>query len=184
MALAAAVATIWILVHQIQETDKARQNAQEERRMAAEDRELARQERLDVDATQARAVVVGNFFAGLLTGAPVNLFNIRAVIWNYSQEPILNVHLATETEEGDYWKLWFAPLIGPNSETPVKVTLRPAGDWPVPRIALLSGTLISIYFTDSNGRRWRRCAGGSPQRDVPGTPVLNFADVKELEGSS
>ncbi len=58
VAAATAVATIWLLVHRIGETLRARREAQRERADAATDRAFAAAERREAERVQARRVVV------------------------------------------------------------------------------------------------------------------------------
>ena len=120
VALAAAAATIWLLVHQIRETQRARGDAHGEREEAARDRELARQdrellaaERRDAEIAQARAVVVGEIGCEFTfaTSAPAHtkhvfLSRLIASVSNFSAQPILSVHL-------------------------IAVSAGPAGSWPI-----------------------------------------------------
>jgi hypothetical protein len=170
----AAIATIWLLVHQIRETERARTDADRERAAAAEDRKLARDERADQQAAQARTVVASDYSVERRPGESDLL--VKATIWNYSPEPILNVTVVLENELSEAWKLWFGPLIAPGGSEVISLRLRPTG-----AVEALKDARPCVYFTDSSGRRWSRASGCKPYRDSPPRPVWSYPDVHELE---
>jgi hypothetical protein len=181
VALAAAIATIWLLIHQIGEARKARKDAHHERSAAAEDRELARAEYRDREAAQARAVVLAEHSMGIQVPRTDGLFHVSVTIWNYSPEPILDLTVVLMNREHEYWRLWTSPLLAPGACEEIDVALKPT-----PGVQLwLSDTLPELYFTDAGGRRWSRFYGGSPSRDLfPLTPTWDFTPVRDLEGKS
>jgi hypothetical protein len=176
VALAAAIATIWLLFHQIGETNRARKQAKEERATAAEDRELARRERRDQAATQARTVVIDEFDVGTRTDDGKAWPLIRLTIWNYSSEPVLNLTVILGNEHGERRRLWHASLLKPGGVAKPDVISNTDDD-----VEYFKSMFPEIYFTDSSGRRWSRRVGGTPSRDVNTTPTWTFPPVREHE---
>ncbi len=181
IALFAAAATIWLLIHQIRETTRARQDASKERADAAADRELARQdreyaaeERRENEMAQARAVILQ--YSGKVKKVDGELANhLQGSLTNYSNDPILSVEVyfdgvIDEGVEGEKTPssigVWIAPVLGPKEAGQFDVVVPrddlPSDGW----TAVLPIVSLQVVFTDVAGRRWRRLDHGSPERIV------------------
>jgi hypothetical protein len=177
VAFAAAAATIWLLIHQIRETRRARADATHERTEASADRALARQdrelaaaERRDVEQAQARSVVVGDaHFSFRQTGTgSLRLSAIEIEVTNFSSEPILAVRLSLDSDSGaGPWPTLVAgtAVLGPGQAIKEQGHLT---DEPVVAAASTEEAYAAIdvvvEFLDAAGRRWRRTQGGQPER--------------------
>lgn len=183
VAALAAAATVWLLIHQIRETRRARDEATKERDEATADRELARQdrefaaaERRDQEATQARATVMGSFSATSEIHNSLSRFWIRLSVSNYSAEPILELAVLLRTHEGEYWKLWSADYLGPGGEVHIEENLQPD-----PPVLALGEAQPILHFTDAHGRRWSRHLSGQPSRVTEQVPVWRIPMIYTLE---
>lgn len=100
-SVAAVVATLLLLAHEMREARRYRRAATRERsdaaadrQLAIQDRELANLERRDEEATQARAVLMTNFRTGFGYADEENLFEevtFHVTVTNFSPSPILDV---------------------------------------------------------------------------------------------
>jgi hypothetical protein len=189
MAFAAAVATFWLLVHQIRETRRARADAQGERIDAAADRELARQdreiasaERRDAEKAQARTIIIRGVHAELVREAEGDWYVVRAqsTLENFGIQPVLDVFFMF----GDVAQ----PGVGLDEvETVKRIAVLGPGerlqiDWTEPDLPTLTspdflhrkleGTApptrlrVTAAFTDVAGRRWLRTNNDQPQLDL------------------
>lgn len=180
VALAAAIATIWLLVHQIGEARQARADAHQERAEAAVDRELARQdrelaaaERRDAEMAQARAVVVGDIQRSFtfITATPgstkhVYLTRLIASVTNYSLQPILTVQLYADSAgtAGD-WPILLkeTAVLGPGETLEHNGFVEDGSDLGPTEEEADTNLSIYVTFTDAAGRRWRRPYEQQPQ---------------------
>jgi hypothetical protein len=177
VALAAAVATIWLLVHQIRETRRARIEAHRERieatvdrDLARKDRELAAAERRDAERAQARTVVIGNvaFDVGRVNPGGIFLGKLSTTVTNYSGQPILAVQLLADSR-GTFgeWpvELKRSPVLGPGETLTFDGWVDGGGgsilgETPEEAHANLA---VAVTFIDAAGRRWRRTGGAQPE---------------------
>ncbi|GAA2470851.1 hypothetical protein Ahu01nite_079750 [Winogradskya humida] len=187
VALAAAIATFWLLIHQIRETRLARGAAHQERVEAAADRELARQdrelataERRDAEAAQARTVIVGGISADATRKRHQEALILqRAAAWieNFGAEPVTDVTfvistVSTPSNPVDATTNEHMSVLAPRERLDISWEKPRKGEAPPIGIAdsyyrdETGGHLIRVEarFTDIAGRRWVRVNGGLPAR--------------------
>ncbi len=186
IALATAVATIWLLVHQIRETRIARQQAHQERAEGAEDRDLARrdreliaEERRDAQRAQARTVLVLDYsIEPRSTRKGTGIGHVKAKIKNFGNEPVTEVEVKLFGEPvlvgSGYQRVVHAtPVLEPgrtifvDKRTELPITDEGAVEdaFGVTAEDLIDvGTGVAVYFTDMAGIKWARQYGEQPVR--------------------
>jgi hypothetical protein len=165
-SVAAVIATLALLWHEIREARKGREAANLERREAAEDRELARRdrelaavERRDTEATQARTVVFSNVDFDLRsTDDGRSAIRTKLTVTNYSASPILGVIVQVHAYVADHPRTGFhvgiSHVLGPAESLPVDVIVGTSAEG-VPRRVLNDVDAVVIFYDDA-GRLWRR----------------------------
>lgn len=160
VALAAAVATILLLVHQIGETRRARADARSEREQAERDRNQAAVERFEVERVQARTILLDGV---RITGGHADdggrVDRVCARVTNYGIGPVLDVtvYYRVVDRAGNAWRY----LVGRTT------VLGPAGTLPVDlAVGVAAGddadSYLIVFFTDMAGRAWARRPGEQP----------------------
>jgi hypothetical protein len=176
VALAAAIATIWLLIHQMGEARRARADA-----IAARAETLATQNEAAV--AQARSVLISDVEVDQrMTRDGVVLERIRGTITNFSSGPLRDVSVEVIVDSvygsptGEILKK--AGVLGPGEMLRVDVQLdvlartysdaeREARSATAHADAVLAAQKeTAVFFTDSAGVRWRRSIGKEPERVI------------------
>lgn len=183
--LAAAIFTLWLLIHSIREAkrarlaaDKARSDAEVDRELARKDRERLDNERAKSESRQARAVTLSGFAVDKSRDMKNHIWRIQAVVANFSTEPITDFHWLLELEDDKnsagpaerhlLVDLGRMTLIGPEEKYEIWHDVHP-----LIRLSLPGGEFkTKILFLDSQGYAWTRTSEGKP--DGPMNPAMTW----------
>ncbi|MBM2622842.1 hypothetical protein JIG36_45810 [Actinoplanes sp. LDG1-06] len=150
IALAAAVATFWLLVHQIGEARRARAEARQERAEAAADRKLAADERREAERAQARTVLFENVdirSGKRADGSPFD--QVSGGVTNFGTGPVLDVSIHYRVEGRNHRLARVAVLAAGGALTADATVAGSAGE-------------LVAFFTDAAGLSWARHPGEQP----------------------
>ena len=186
-SVAAVIATLVLLWHEMREARRGRKAAAQERAEAAEDRELARQdrelaaaERRDGESAQARTVIIGGVAADAIRRSredDVVLQRVTAWLENFGSGPVIDVAFviaaAQKPDESiDATTNEHVSVLAPRDR--LEISWERPRDPEMPPGGLVSGYYrdetggnlirIEVRFTDVAGRRWARINDGQPQR--------------------
>ncbi|HET6481984.1 MAG TPA: hypothetical protein VFG35_18400 [Actinoplanes sp.] len=186
VGLAAAVFTLWLLLHQIAEARRARsdaiqsrEEADQERDLARRDREFTAAERRENEKAQARTVLLDYSISSKLMPSIDDPFRLVGVVTNFGDSPVLDVDVFFEYSSPDEGKsivsLAGAFVMSSGEKIGFDVNLPdPDGVVPLENVAaevvgvLIPHVEVVVEFTDIAGRRWRRGRRDDPERVTRG----------------